>query len=132
MISKPIILTAKGENMLFVFAFLVFCACIAFAIAQSKNRLGWPWFFLGLCFGPFSWAVALMPKGSMDEYETDTSVKETTKPVDAAPKGPKKTYKYVTAKQIKTCPTCNRSEVTKAYLADGGMGDWCLHCNKPI
>ncbi|MFZ0051466.1 MAG: hypothetical protein WAK96_06795 [Desulfobaccales bacterium] len=38
-----------------------FFAFIAAAIAGSKGRSRPGWFILGLLFGPFSWAVALLP-----------------------------------------------------------------------
>jgi uncharacterized protein (DUF983 family) len=30
----------------------------------------------------------------------------------------------------KQCPTCGRWDVYRAYVEDGGMGDWCPHCKK--
>lgn len=30
----------------------------------------------------------------------------------------------------KQCPTCGKWDVYKAYVEDGGFGDWCPHCNK--
>jgi hypothetical protein len=32
----------------------------------------------------------------------------------------------------KQCPTCGKWDVYRAYLEDGGMGDWCPHCNKSL
>jgi uncharacterized RDD family membrane protein YckC/predicted RNA-binding Zn-ribbon protein involved in translation (DUF1610 family) len=32
----------------------------------------------------------------------------------------------------KQCPTCGEWDVIKAYVEDGGMGDWCPHCKKSI
>lgn len=32
----------------------------------------------------------------------------------------------------KECPICGKTDVYKAYVEDGGMGDWCPHCNKSI
>ncbi|MGO9620125.1 MAG: zinc ribbon domain-containing protein [Desulfobaccales bacterium] len=33
---------------------------------------------------------------------------------------------------LKQCPTCGKWDVHKAYIEDGGQGDWCPHCNKSI
>lgn len=33
---------------------------------------------------------------------------------------------------LKQCPTCGKWDVIKAYVEDGGMGDWCPHCKKSI
>ncbi len=33
---------------------------------------------------------------------------------------------------LKQCPTCGNWDVHTAYIEDGGMGDWCPHCNKSI
>lgn len=39
----------------------VFCAIISAAIARGKNRSGFGWFMLGLCFGPLAFAVGFLP-----------------------------------------------------------------------
>jgi len=39
----------------------LFFAIIAAALASAKGRSGLAWFCLGLLFGPFAWAVALLP-----------------------------------------------------------------------
>lgn len=39
----------------------LFCACVAASIANHKGRSTFGWFILGCLFGPFSFAVALLP-----------------------------------------------------------------------
>jgi ribosomal protein L37AE/L43A len=31
-----------------------------------------------------------------------------------------------------TCPFCARTDVYRAYVDDGSMGDWCPHCQRSI
>lgn len=39
----------------------MFCAVVSAVIASHKGRSGVGWFFLGILFGPFAFAVALPP-----------------------------------------------------------------------
>ena len=32
----------------------------------------------------------------------------------------------------KQCPTCKNWDVHRAYIEDGGQGDWCPHCKKSL
>lgn len=32
----------------------------------------------------------------------------------------------------KQCPVCGNWDVIRAFVEDGGMGDWCPHCNKSL
>ena len=41
--------------------FWLFCAIISSVVASHKNRSAFGWFFLGILFGPFAFAVALLP-----------------------------------------------------------------------
>jgi len=51
----------------------LFCAIIAGSIAGSKGRSSMGWFLLGLIFGPFAWAVALLPNRVKDSGPVDYS-----------------------------------------------------------
>ncbi len=33
---------------------------------------------------------------------------------------------------LKQCPTCGKWDVHRAFIEDGGMGDWCPHCKKAL
>jgi hypothetical protein len=37
-----------------------------------------------------------------------------------------------TAKAENPCPTCDNSNVRKAYIEDGGQGDWCPDCEMSL
>ncbi|NPV05626.1 MAG: zinc ribbon domain-containing protein [Syntrophaceae bacterium] len=40
----------------------LFCGIVSSLIASSRGRSGFAWLLLGAIFGPFSFAVALLPK----------------------------------------------------------------------
>ena len=50
---------------------------------------------------------------------------------DAVPTEPDEEIKRREAGQ-KQCPTCGKWDVYRAFVEDGGQGDWCPHCNKSI
>ncbi len=33
---------------------------------------------------------------------------------------------------LKQCPVCGKWDVQRAYVEDGGMGDWCPHCKMSV
>lgn len=33
---------------------------------------------------------------------------------------------------LKQCPTCGKWDIYRAFIEDGGQGDWCPHCKKSI
>ena len=43
-------------------AIWIFCGIVSAAVASSRGRSGCGWLFLGFIFGPFGFAVALLPK----------------------------------------------------------------------
>lgn len=45
----------------FIVVVWIFCAVVSAAIARGKNRSGFGWFMLGLCFGPLAFAVGFLP-----------------------------------------------------------------------
>lgn len=47
----------------------IFCGIVAASIASGRGRSGCAWLLLGILFGPFSFAVALMPRVTSAEKE---------------------------------------------------------------
>jgi hypothetical protein len=43
-------------------ALWIFCGIVSAAVASSRGRSGCGWLLLGFIFGPFGFAVALLPK----------------------------------------------------------------------
>ena len=33
---------------------------------------------------------------------------------------------------VTNCPKCGSTDITKSYIENGGMGDWCPHCQESI
>ena len=58
--------------MIVFFWFL--CAIFSSALASSKNRSGFDWFFVGLLFGPFGLLVAFFP--TIDKKQLPTNKKQ--------------------------------------------------------
>jgi hypothetical protein len=49
--------------------FWLFCAVVSASIAVGRGRSGFGWFLLGLLFGPFALAVALLPTAEATRQE---------------------------------------------------------------
>ena len=84
-----------------------FCGIIAAIIASAKGRSGAGWFFLGLCIGPFVFAVALL------------SYFEAPFPAEA------RTYGH--AEGDRTCPYCAeaiRAEAVKCRSCQSAVPPW--------
>ena len=66
------------------------------------------------------------------DYKVSTpQVGETKKEEPVVSSEPSKEINKNKEAGLKQCPTCGKSDVHTAFY-DGGYGDWCPHCKKPI
>jgi hypothetical protein len=80
--------------MIVVLVWLLF-AIFSAALASSKNRSAFGWFFCGLLLGPFGLLVALFPKVELSAEE------RTTRPCPFCSQRIKR--------EAKRCDSCNRN-----------------------
>lgn len=139
----------------------ILCGVGAAIAASNKGREIGPWFMIGFLLGPFGLIYALIvPKIIVVEIK-DKSIEnenkrcpmcaetikleaikcrfcgqlfdnnEVQKEIDKR-KAEIDDEILMEKKGIKQCPRCGNLDVHKAYIEDGGQGDWCPHCKMSL
>jgi hypothetical protein len=108
----------------------VFCGIVSAMIAVSRGRSGCAWLLLGVIFGPFGFAVALLPKIENDPKESLAKCPfcaELVKPEAVKCKHCGSELTPVPKPQNgAVCPTCRY-----VFAGDPGKdGWWCPVCKK--